>query len=261
VVISAVLFDLDDTLFEQRRWLNRAWRIVALEGARHGVDAPPMREALREVCAEGSDRGAIIDRALARVGADHVPVAPLVDAFRSYRTRSIDPYPGTREALAGLRRKVPIALVTDGDPAIQQAKLEALGLDDAFDAVVISDELGRSRRKPDPAPFLAALDRLGVPADAAVHVGDRPDKDVAGAQAAGVRAIRVRTGEYCERPDEPPPWWSAPDVLTAIALLEGVSTPPLPRARLTPMKLSSTLSILSTSARPGRWTRGTTGPR
>ena len=42
---------------------------------------------------------------------------------------------------------VPIAVVTDGDPTSQLAKLAALGLADAFDAVVISDVFGRAYRK------------------------------------------------------------------------------------------------------------------
>lgn len=57
---------------------------------------------------------------------------------------------------------------------------------------------------------------LGVDAHAALYVGDRPDKDVAAAAAAGMRAVRVRTGEYARRPDDPQPWATAPDVGAAI---------------------------------------------
>ncbi len=91
---------------------------------------------------------------------------------------------------------IKLALVTDGDPPLQAAKLAALGLAGRFAVVVYCDELGgRSARKPATAPFLAALEALGVSASRAVYVGDRPDKDVAGATAAGMRAVRVLTGE------------------------------------------------------------------
>ena len=101
------------------------------------------------------------------------------------------------EALGALRERVPVALVTDGDPDIQRGKLAALGLEAAFDAVVLSDDLGREYRKPNAAPFAAALEQLGLPASGCVMIGDRPDKDVAGARAAGLRGtVRVRTGEY-----------------------------------------------------------------
>lgn len=46
-------------------------------------------------------------------------------------------------------------------------------------------------RKPAAAPFLAALDRLGVPPEACVFVGDRPSWDVDGALSVGMRAVLI----------------------------------------------------------------------
>jgi FMN phosphatase YigB (HAD superfamily) len=76
--------------------------------------------------------------------------------------------------------------------------------------------MGRRHRKPSPVPLLAALVGLGVDPRDAVYVGDRPDKDVAAAAATGMRAIRVRTGEYADRPDDPQPWATAPDAVAAV---------------------------------------------
>ena len=228
-MIDAVLFDLDDTLFEQRHWLAGAWAFVAEEAAdRFGHDPLALRRALEAVAAEGSGKGRIIDRALLRIGAPGTPVGPLVDAFRAYRAEWVPAWPGAATALAQLREDVPVALVTDGDPAIQRAKLTALGMTGSFDALVFSDELGRSYRKPHPAPFRLALERLGVDPGRVVHVGDRPDKDVAGAAAAGIRAVRVATGEYRAMPDMPHPWARAPHVTAAIALLRHGQAPLCP---------------------------------
>jgi putative hydrolase of the HAD superfamily len=222
-LIRAVLFDLDDTLFEQGSWLAGAWWAVAAAAGKAGADPAAVHRALTAVAAEGSDRGRIIDRALVRAGAPDVPVDPLLAAFRAHRPRLLSAWPGVRDALAELRWELPVGLVTDGDPAIQRAKLAALALTDAFDVVVFSDELGRSMRKPHPAPFVAALDGLGLPAAAVVHVGDRPDKDVAGARTVGMRAVRVRTGEYAGVPDRPRPWASVADVVEAIGLVRTVA--------------------------------------
>jgi putative hydrolase of the HAD superfamily len=57
------------------------------------------------------------------------------------------------------------------------------------DAVVTSAEVGVA--KPDPEVFHRALALAGVGPEAAVHVGDSPDNDVAGARAAGVRPVLV----------------------------------------------------------------------
>jgi FMN phosphatase YigB (HAD superfamily) len=86
--------------------------------------------------------------------------------------------------------------------------------------VVVSDELGgRHLRKPDPAPFLRALELLGQPATGVVHVGDRPAKDVRGAAAVGMRCVRVTTGEYAHLPDGPDRPWAAVATFPAAARL------------------------------------------
>jgi putative hydrolase of the HAD superfamily len=67
--------------------------------------------------------------------------------------------------------------------------LDDIGLAPLLDGIVISAEAGVA--KPDPAIFERALALAGVPADAAVHVGDTREVDFAGARAAGLRAIHL----------------------------------------------------------------------
>jgi HAD superfamily hydrolase (TIGR01549 family) len=218
----AVTIDLDDTLYAQSGYLDGAWRAVSAAAGRHGLAAGPLLAALTAVAAQGSDTGRVIDRALERCGVAVTAdvMADLVAAFRGYRPDRLSPYRGARAALRRVRDELPVACITDGDPAIQRAKLAALALDQAFDAIVISDEIGRAFRKPHPAPFLAALDALGVPPADAIHIGDRPEKDIAGPHGIGMRAIRVRTGEYAAAPDPSPPadfsFATAADALAAI---------------------------------------------
>lgn len=216
-MIGAVLFDLDDTLFAQSQFLMGAWADVAAHGAAFGVDEEQLREALHTIAAEGSDRGRIIDRALEKCGASDVPVEPLVQAFRSHSPRHLEPYPGVREAFARLASRVPVGIVTDGDAKIQRAKLHALDL--RVRAFVVSDEIGREFRKPHPFAFKRAAVMLRVRADECVFVGDRPDKDIAGAAAVGMRTVRVATGEYAEQPDDPEPWRRAPSAAHAAEML------------------------------------------
>jgi putative hydrolase of the HAD superfamily len=67
--------------------------------------------------------------------------------------------------------------------------LKECGLADALDGVVTSADSGF--RKPDPAIFGVALELAGCGADEAVHVGDTVAEDVAGAGAAGIRALHL----------------------------------------------------------------------
>lgn len=98
-------------------------------------------------------------------------------------------YPEVPEVLAelgelGLKRLV----VSNWDVSLHDV-LAQTGLASLLDAVVISAEVGAS--KPDPAIFERALALAGVSADEALHVGDTIDVDLAGARAAGLRALHL----------------------------------------------------------------------
>jgi haloacid dehalogenase superfamily, subfamily IA, variant 3 with third motif having DD or ED/haloacid dehalogenase superfamily, subfamily IA, variant 1 with third motif having Dx(3-4)D or Dx(3-4)E len=231
-----VLFDLDDTLFDQATWLSGAWDAVAAAARPQQIEYRAMRTALSEISSEGSGGGRIIDRALERVGRSDIAVAPLLARFRAHAPERLALYHGVADALQAIRQRVAIGLVSDGDPTIQRNKLRALGLESRFDIVVLSDELGREHRKPSPVPLLAALTALGVDARDAIFVGDRPEKDIAAASAAGMRGIRVRTGEYARRPDVPQPWATAPDVVTAIKGILALAPAPRSVARVVAAK-------------------------
>jgi putative hydrolase of the HAD superfamily len=225
--VRGVLVDLDDTLYPQAQFLELAWSAVARRGGELGLDPELLLTELRAVAAAGSARGGIIDEAVRRVGGA-VDVRELVATFHAVRPERLTPFPGVLDALAELRARVPVGLITDGAVAGQQAKLDALGLADAFDTIVFSDVFGRSYRKPHPRPFQVGLGCLGLGAPDAVLIGDRPDTDITGAAAIGLRAIRVRTGEYASRPDHPGTWRhvasfaAAADLLSARLLHHGL---------------------------------------
>ena len=50
--------------------------------------------------------------------------------------------------------------------------------------------------KPEPLLFEMALERLGVPPEQCIMIGDRPDTDIAGAAALGMSTALVRTGRF-----------------------------------------------------------------
>jgi putative hydrolase of the HAD superfamily len=78
-------------------------------------------------------------------------------------------------------------LITNGPSAIQRAKIERFELANYFDALIVSGEVGVA--KPDPAIFALALARLGVEAREALFVGDSPEYDMRGAEAAGIAFV------------------------------------------------------------------------
>jgi putative hydrolase of the HAD superfamily len=83
-----------------------------------------------------------------------------------------------------------LGIISNGHGAFQLATVQALGIEQYLSAVLISEFEGV--RKPDPAIFQRAVARLGASVDRAVYVGDNPVADVAGARAAGLRAVWKR---------------------------------------------------------------------
>ena len=124
--------------------------------------------ALRAACAE------LVTRELGRT----VSVEQLLASIR-FRA-----YPDAAPALSELRdRGLTLVCVSNWDISLTGV-LERCGLGGRLDGVVASATAGA--RKPDPAIFAVALELAGCAPGEALHVGDTPTEDAAGAAAAGI---------------------------------------------------------------------------
>jgi len=171
------------------------------------VDYPAlMRQLLGELGIEPS--GEQLDRFLA---AEHEAWAPA--------RRVAD---GVLELLDELRaRGLRLGLVSNSfDPGwLVRGDLEAWGLAERLDTVVLSSEVGK--RKPHPAPFERALRELGVDPGRALFVGDSRNHDVKGAAEAGMATVQA----LWFRADDDPRGREPDHVATApSAVLEIVTT-------------------------------------
>lgn len=150
--------------------------------------------------------------------------------------------PGARELLTGLReRGHRLGLLTNGTTAMQRGKLRRLGLEEAFDALGITEELGAA--KPDPAAFHAVLARLDVAPSDAVMVGDNLVNDIAGALDAGL-AGAIWTRVDPSDPGQPPPGVPVVDglehVLATLDSRDTITAWPSPRTSRSRSSSSST---------------------
>ena len=154
---------------------------------------------------EGSDRERLDDLrdrcATAMMDALELPGLDHATARRAMLgSLEFTPYPDALEGLAGLRsRGHRLVVVSNWDCSLPDW-LGSTGLLELVDGVVTSAEVGAA--KPDPEVFRRALALAGVDGGGAVHVGDSIENDVAGARAAGIRAILVRR-EGDAAPPEP----------------------------------------------------------
>ncbi len=187
MAVRAVFFDLDDTLCDtigcRPERLRQA--IAHLCAARSDLDAERLLARALEPLTHPRDvRG--LRAALEEAG----PLAPdlVAAAQRIFETHyaPLRLFPAVMELIAELQASYVLGIISNAS-SHQRAKLAHLGLDGYFDTVTLSAEVGWE--KPDPRIFRYALQRAGVAAEEAVFVGDRLDVDVAGAQAAGLRAV------------------------------------------------------------------------
>ncbi|MEH7380873.1 HAD family hydrolase [Bacillus sp. JJ1533] len=86
-----------------------------------------------------------------------------------------------------IKRHVKVAIITNGSTQRQKAKIINTHLNDYFDTIIISEEVGFS--KPDKRIFDLALNRLNVQPEDALFVGDNLEKDIGGCQHANIKGI------------------------------------------------------------------------
>jgi len=208
VTLEAILFDYGNTLVSTRLdWArilpqNLAGLAAALEKPLPGVDfdrlgrdllfmrmsaAQRAQESLIEVPATESLKSALALQGVSAVNRDVLQAG--VDGFFAAEEAAYPIIFGVPETLARLQAmgyKLGVVSNATCGKLIRRALQRRLMLG-MFDVVIVSAEVGR--RKPDVAIFEHALSALGVQAAACAMVGDLPDKDIAGAHLAGMRAV------------------------------------------------------------------------
>lgn len=195
---KAVIFDLDDTLFDREAAQIRVIELFTrrLPHIFQSYNIDNVIEAFKE-----SDRLSVIDF---EVGAPP-------DSLR--RTRSqiflqllgiteecqdvitemyVKDYPALNLPITNavpvvrkIKERLSVAVVSNGLPDVQYKKIKAIGLNDIFSHIVLSEEIGI--RKPDPGIFHHAADLLKVEPSECLYVGDSYSYDVIGANAAGMQ--------------------------------------------------------------------------
>ena len=104
-------------------------------------------------------------------------------------------YPDTIPCLERLRKRgIPMGIITqnlDTDAEFRDHALRINAIGEYFSVVATSESIGYD--KPDPRLFLGAAGRTGFSPESILHVGDKVELDVAGAEAAGMQAVLIAT--------------------------------------------------------------------
>ncbi|MGE5224880.1 MAG: HAD family hydrolase [Omnitrophica WOR_2 bacterium] len=198
----AVLFDLDDTLFDHQHSSQQGlaivhaqypcfWRVPLADFFNEYQQLLDEYHArmLQGGLSLGEARYERFKELFARHG-EMLPFEAIEQAVRFYfqtYLRMRRAVPGSKALLERLKQNVYIAVVTNNRLSEQREKLRACGLDALVDSLIVSDDVGVL--KPDPKIYRTALERIACSPQEAVMVGDSWEADVLGACQAGIRAV------------------------------------------------------------------------
>jgi len=194
---KVILFDIDDTLLDFQTGNRNAVNLLMDELGYHDPNRYDQYEAINLKCWAELEAGLLTQNQL--------KLARFVRFFDRYPLPG-DPkwaaerfvellggqsilLPHALQTVARIAEKLPVVIVTNGITQIQRSRLALSPLKDYVTDVVISEEVGLS--KPRPEIFQLALKRQGLRPCDALMVGDGVNSDIRGANNAGIDACWV----------------------------------------------------------------------
>lgn len=192
--VSAVLFDMDNTLFDFIHAQQAACRAVLLHCG-DGSDPEELFSYFRRPVHGFEDHGNIRDFLCDHGAFSDRLFTECSEIYEEEKVAAVTPYPGIQEILASLEEQdLPLGIITDAESGQAARRLVKAGLAPFFRTVVTPDRSGA--RKPDPAPFLMALGDLGTDAGETVLVGDSIRRDIVPAQRIGMVTVYAAYGDW-----------------------------------------------------------------
>jgi len=208
-LVKGIVFDMDDTLYPEVMYVKSGYKQVAqwIKENYAGLVAdfevsdletklwsyfemhkPAIDELVGEVF---GNKEAFIDLDGKPIDKDALK-AKLLRVYREQKPQ-IAPYEGVISFLQDIKsRGIKIGMITDGRVDGQNAKIEALGIRDLFDDIIITDELGGTQfRKPCDISFRIMQNRWRIPYEQIVYVGDNLSKDFIAPKQLGMQSIYV----------------------------------------------------------------------
>jgi putative hydrolase of the HAD superfamily len=190
-----IIFDLDDTLYDERLYVESGLRAVAKFGKKEfgWNEGQSFRFMVEVLDREG--RGAVFDSWL--LSNDAWSKSLVRQCIREYRHHQpkLTLSPEVKALLSSLK-KHPLYLVTDGHKIVQGNKVKALALEKYFKHIYITHRYGIAKAKPSTYCFEQIKRREKCSWKEMVYIGDNPAKDFVNLNKKSMPTVRVLTGVH-----------------------------------------------------------------
>ncbi|QWU17005.1 putative hydrolase of the HAD superfamily [Paenibacillus sophorae] len=190
-MIKAVLFDLDGTLLDRDASLKRL--IDAQHNRFQNFLGHIPQEVFKTRFVELDSRGYVLKDEVYRQLIDEFEIRgitweELLDDYSTQFNQNCVPFPNVVEILEHLHNQnILLGMITNGFTAMQLSNIKALGIEQYFSAILVSEQEGI--KKPDPQIFMRALEKLGVNPQESIYVGDHPVYDVQASRNVGMIGV------------------------------------------------------------------------
>jgi len=197
--VKAILFDLDDTLFDCYGLLVEAARRRAARAMVQAGLPCTEEEAYHkqlELAEKHGPRFNVFDAMAQMHGMPGSLAEVALAAYNSEEVGEIQPFPDVPRTLADLRSQgYKLLLYTSGVYARQQKKIQALGIEEYFDDILINDiETGEHRDD----CFLDLLAHHHLKPQEVACVGDRIQAEIKTANSLGMTTVQMLHGRFKE---------------------------------------------------------------
>tara|TARA_Y100000310_G_C20658864_1_gene803554 strand:- start:1682 stop:2353 length:672 start_codon:yes stop_codon:yes gene_type:complete len=197
-MLKAVIFDLDNTLidFMKMKRISCEAAINAMIDSGLKINKKDAMEKLFKLYGKfGFEDPKIFQKFLLKLtnNIDYNILANGIVAYRKVRSGFLEPYPRTLEVLYKLKNKnLKLAILSDAPRLKAYLRLASMKLTNFFDVVVTFDDT--KTLKPSTKPFKVALKKLNLKPENCLMVGDRPERDIKGANKLGIKTCFAKYG-------------------------------------------------------------------
>jgi putative hydrolase of the HAD superfamily len=191
-MITTVIFDLDDTLYDEIEYCKSGFRAAAdFLSNLSKVPAKDIFNALWKQFTNGNRKNTF-NKTLDGIGIDYDDnlIQELISAYRNHIPKITLPT-DSKDVLCTLSRKYTLALLTDGFLPAQQLKVQALGIEKYFKCIIYTEQLGREYWKPSPVGFEKIMRILKANPEYTACVADNEKKDFIAPNRLGIKTIQL----------------------------------------------------------------------